>query len=234
MSDDFPHGSLAKLNTKTCTLLINMSADLHLVSKQVISYPLKAIEYAAQPVPFLHEFEKLWAAWDIVTRHMIPEDELLSKPIKLRNCCLFYLGHIPAFLDIHLTRATGDAATKPSYYQHIFERGIDPDVDNPENCHAHSEIPDEWPPVSEILNYQEEVRDRTRSLFHQKSLETNRKLARAMWIGFEHEGRTSPLFKRATAVVIDVCYDQLCTWRHFSTCSCKVIEPCLPALVRIS
>lgn len=159
---------------------------LHLVSRPIFSFPLKVDEYAAHPVPSLHEYEQLWAAWDVVTRCMIPEKELLSKPIKLRNCCLFYLGHIPTFLDIHLTRATGDAATKPSY-NHIFERGIDPDVDNPENCHAHSEIPDEWPPVAEMLDFQEHVRNRTRSLFHVQSLEANRKLGRAMWIAFEHE-----------------------------------------------
>lgn len=164
-----------------------MSADLHLVSKPGFSYPLEPNEYAAQPVPSLHEFEQLWAAWTLVTRRMIPEEDLLSKPIKLRNCCLFYLGHIPAFLDMHLTRATGDAATTPSFYHHIFERGIDPDVDNPENCHAHSEIPDEWPLVGEILDYQERVRNRTRSLFHEIGMEANRKLGRAMWIGFEHE-----------------------------------------------
>ena len=182
----------------------NMSPDLHLVSKRAIAFPLEANEYAAQPVPSLHDFEQLWAAWDIVTRHMIPNQELLSKPIKLRNCCLFYLGHIPTFLDIHLTRATGDAASEPGSYRHIFERGIDPDVDNPENCHAHSEIPDEWPPVSEILEYQERVRDRTRILFHNKGPETNRKLARAMWIGFEHEGEIFPTFPCSTEVFFDV------------------------------
>lgn len=181
-----------------------MSADLHLVSKQAISFPSKPKDYAAQPVPSLHEFEQLWAAWDIVTRHMIPEEELLSKPIKLRNCCLFYLGHIPTFLDIHLTRATGDAATEPSSHRHIFERGIDPDVDNPENCHAHSEIPDEWPPVDEILGYQQRVRNRTRSLLDNRGPETNRKLARAMWIGFEHEGEIPPTFPRPTHAVFDV------------------------------
>ena len=181
-----------------------MSADLHLVSKQAISFPSNPKDYAAQPVPSLLEFEQLWAAWDIVTRHMIPEEELLSKPIKLRNCCLFYLGHIPTFLDIHLTRATGDAATEPSSYRHIFERGIDPDVDNPENCHAHSEIPDEWPPVGEILGYQQRVRNRTRSLFDNRGPETNRKLARAMWMGFEHEGEIPPTFPRPTHAVFDV------------------------------
>lgn len=181
-----------------------MSADLHLGSKQAIPFPSNPKDYAAQPVPSLHEFEQLWAAWDIVTRHMIPEEELLSKPIKLRNCCLFYLGHIPTFLDIHLTRATGDAATEPSSYRHIFERGIDPDVDNPDNCHAHSEIPDEWPPVDEILGYQQRVRNRTRSLLDSSGPETDRKLPRAMWIGFEHEGEIPPTFPRPTHAVFDV------------------------------
>ena len=96
--------------------------------------------YALTPTPSLDEFGKLWAAWDLVTRWMIPEKELLSKPIKLRNCCLFYLGHIPAFLDIHLARATDGILTEPASYRQIFERGIDPDVENPELCHAHSEV----------------------------------------------------------------------------------------------
>jgi len=169
---------------------MDIVTDMHLVSKTTFSYPLKAAEYAAQPVPSLHEFEQLWAAWDVVTRQMIPEQELLSKPIKLRNCCLFYLGHIPAFFDTHLTRATGDAPTNPGYYQKMFERGIDPDVENPEFCHTHSEIPDEWPPVEEILGYQVRVRARARSLYQSETFETDRKLGRAMWIGFEHEGRS--------------------------------------------
>jgi hypothetical protein len=169
-------------------ILTDMATDLHLVSKSTLTIPLKADEYAAQPVPGLQEFESLWAAWDLVTRQMIPEQELLSKPIKLRNCCLFYLGHIPAFFDTHLTRATGDAPTEPSFYHKMFERGIDPDVDNPENCHAHSEIPAEWPPIDEILGYQERVRVRARSLYQEGSAETDRRIGRAMWIGFEHEG----------------------------------------------
>ena len=174
-----------------------MSADLHLLSRPTSAFPLRADEFAGHPVPTLQEFEQLWAAWDVVTRHMIPREDLLSKPIKLRNCCLFYLGHIPAFFDIHLTGATGTMSTKPSFYQKMFERGIDPDVDNPENCHAHSEIPDEWPPIEEILDYSDRVRARARSLLQSKLLEADRKLGRAMWIGFEHEGLELPFISTA-------------------------------------
>lgn len=142
-----------------------------------------------------------------MTKTMVPREELLSKPIKLRNALIFYLGHIPTFLgmfngrtcffpvprlnsrgtDIHLTRALRGKPTDPKYYKQIFERGIDPDVENPEQCHAHSEIPDEWPPLDEILDYSERVRNRARSILEEGSALQNRCLGEALWIGFEHE-----------------------------------------------
>lgn len=118
---------------------------------------------------------------------MIPEEELLEQPIKLRNACIFYLGHIPTFLDIHVTRATRGKPTKPSYYSQIFERGVDPDVDDPEQCHSHSEIPDSWPPASEILDFQARVRDRTRKLYTSGQANSDRRISRALWLAYEHE-----------------------------------------------
>lgn len=138
-------------------------------------------------MPSLSDWQQLWAAWDVVTQDMIPNDELLSKPIKLRNACIFYLGHIPTFLDIHLTRATGQPPTEPRYFQQIFERGIDPDVDNPEFCHDHSEIPDSWPELDDILRFQEAVRERTSSLYASGEAKANRRVSRAIWLAFEHE-----------------------------------------------
>ncbi|KAL8695927.1 MAG: hypothetical protein Q9224_003069 [Gallowayella concinna] len=160
---------------------------LHVLAKPVSVLPKRPEEYATQPVPSLDEFKQLWAKWDIVTQHMIPKDQLLSKPILLRNCCLFYLGHIPTFLDIHLTRATGQGPTEPSSYQMIFERGIDPDVDNPEHCHAHSEIPETWPPVTDIIDYQGRVRSRVEQLFNMGTKSMSQAVGRALWLGFEHE-----------------------------------------------
>ena len=165
-----------------------MSADLHMLSASTFSFSLQAKDYAATAVPTLQEFEQLWAVWDTVTRHMIPKEELLSKPIELRNCCLFYLGHIPAFLDIHLTKATDGIPTDPAIYHQMFERGIDPDVDDPEKCHAHSEIPDTWPPVEKILDFQAKVRSRMISLYKSSRVEEDRTVGRATWLAFEHEG----------------------------------------------
>lgn len=160
---------------------------LNLLARPKVAFPMKPEDYAASPVPSLDDWEAVWAAWDTVTQEMIPKEELLSKPIKLRNACIFYLGHIPTFLDIHLTRATDGKPTEPAYYSQIFERGIDPDVDNPEQCHAHSEVPDDWPPAAEILDFQTSVRMRVRKQYTSGQIDTDRQLRRVMWLGYEHE-----------------------------------------------
>ena len=170
------------------TDIMMSTPDIHMLCKPNFSFSLDPGQYARSPVPSLEEFEQLWVAWGMATRDMIPNEELHSRPINLRNCCLFYLGHIPTFLDMHLTRATNGEPTEPKDYPRIFERGIDPDVENPELCHAHSEIPDTWPALEDILTFQEQVRKRARELYRTGKPEFDRKLGRAMWIAFEHEG----------------------------------------------
>jgi formylglycine-generating enzyme required for sulfatase activity len=118
---------------------------------------------------------------------MIPEEELLSKPIKLRNECIFYLGHIPTFMDIHVARATDGKPSDPAYFWQIFERGVDPDVEDPTQCHAHSEVPEEWPPLETVLSFQETVRNKVKALYISGEAESNGRVSRALWIGFEHE-----------------------------------------------
>ncbi|KAI1265542.1 C-type lectin protein [Xylariaceae sp. FL1019] len=161
---------------------------LHLLTKEdSLSFSLNPKVYARESTPLVSDWASLWAVWTNVTQQMLPTDELLDKPIKLRNACIFYLGHIPAFLDIQLTKATKSSPTSPGSYHSIFERGIDPDVDNPEHCHAHSEIPDEWPEVNEILNYQHRVKERLLSLYADGAEHIRRDVARAIWLAFEHE-----------------------------------------------
>lgn len=143
--------------------------------------------YAASALPTFGDWEGLWAAWDTVTRCMISQEELLDKPIKLRNACIFYLGHTPTFMDIQLTKTTKQPPTEPKHFATIFERGIDPDVDNPDHCHAHSEVPDEWPAVEDILAYQTRVRQRLQSLYENGAAGIPRIVARGIWVSFEHE-----------------------------------------------
>lgn len=63
----------------------------------------------------------MWTAWDFITRRLIPDHMLFQKPIDLRHICLFYLGHIPTFLDIHLSRLLEEPHTEPEEFKYIFE-----------------------------------------------------------------------------------------------------------------
>ncbi|CCG81205.1 Putative uncharacterized protein [Taphrina deformans PYCC 5710] len=137
------------------------------------------------PVPTLEEWSELWKLWDVITMEMVPREMLESKPIDLRNPCIFYVGHIPTFLDIHLSRVGNGRYLNPAYTQ-IFERGIDPDVDDPSQCHDHSSLPDKWPDLSEMLSFRDQVRKRLRDVYASGSI-NDRKVARAVFTVYEHE-----------------------------------------------
>ncbi|CEJ90084.1 hypothetical protein VHEMI05890 [[Torrubiella] hemipterigena] len=160
---------------------------LHMLQRTNLPFRKLPAQYAPESLPTIADWEALWEVWDIVTRRMLPDAELEEKPIKLRNACIFYLGHIPTFLDIQIHKVTKLPPTEPASYYQIFERGIDPDVDNPEHCHAHSIIPDDWPPVTEILEYQNRVRQRLVSLYEGGQDNIARDIGRGIWVGFEHE-----------------------------------------------
>ncbi|KAF2859265.1 DUF323 domain protein [Piedraia hortae CBS 480.64] len=151
-----------------------------------LTFSDKPEKYAKNPLPSLHDWQQLWTLWDTVTRQMIPEKELYRKPIDLRNSCIFYVGHIPTFVDLKLTETIGGQPT-PHEFAKIFERGIDPDVDDPTHCHSHSEIPDEWPALQSILEFQSNVRERIISLYTSGQAYENRRAARGLWLGYEHE-----------------------------------------------
>ncbi|KAJ7076893.1 C-type lectin protein [Mycena belliarum] len=145
-------------------------------------------------IPSVDEWKALWAAWDLVTLEMIPPSMLHQKPIDLRHKCLFYIGHIPTFLDMLLSKAIGGEATEPKYFWKIFERGIDPHVDDPDHCHNHSEVPErdeEWPSLETILSFRTGVRRRLFALYEdlengKRSLTRN--IARTLVMTLEHEG----------------------------------------------
>ncbi|KAI0755095.1 hypothetical protein C8Q80DRAFT_1094925 [Daedaleopsis nitida] len=144
-------------------------------------------------IPTVEEWNDMWAAWDFVTRQMIPPSMLFEKPIDLRHICLFYCGHIPAFLSIHLSRLLQEPDTEPVEFKYIFERGIDPNVDDPTQCHPHSEVPqrdEDWPSVSSILQYQDRVRARVTNLYRDidaGKITLTRKIARVLFMTYEHE-----------------------------------------------
>lgn len=104
---------------------------------------------------------------------------------------MFYVGHIPAFRDIHLARYFNEPLTEPAHFADIFERGIDPCVDDPNTItHWHSEVPKEeacWPTLQEITAYEASVRDRVRKVYAEHEGRWTTKLARVLMMTFEHE-----------------------------------------------
>jgi hypothetical protein len=68
-------------------------------------------------LPSMEDWHNMWAVWDFITLRMIPPAMLLQKPIDLRHICLFYLGHIPTFLDIHLSRLLDEPHTDPQEFK---------------------------------------------------------------------------------------------------------------------
>ncbi|KAF9501797.1 hypothetical protein BDN71DRAFT_1500819 [Pleurotus eryngii] len=151
------------------------------------SFPTKA------NIPNLEEWKKIWAAWDLVTLGMTPSSMLHQKPIDLRHKCLFYIGHIPTFLDMLLSKSIGGGASEPQYFWKIFERGIDPHVDDPDHCHNHSEVPEkdeDWPTIELIMSFRDAVRARLAKLYAE--LESGaraltRNIARTLVMTIEHE-----------------------------------------------
>ncbi|KAJ1923016.1 hypothetical protein IWQ60_006138 [Tieghemiomyces parasiticus] len=160
---------------------------------------------AHHAVPTRAEWEAMWAYWDTAIRRMVPREHLDAQPIPLRLPFVFYLGHIPAFVDLRLARALGVSPVRDAEFTRYFERGIDPDIQNPNQCHTHSPLPTEWPAVESLLDYDEEVRQRIREVLDRyevpadpslevgtaptgisKSLAIPGLVARSLWMGYEH------------------------------------------------
>ncbi|KAH9480612.1 Ergothioneine biosynthesis protein 1 [Psilocybe cubensis] len=147
------------------------------------------LSYSPFGVPSREEWNELWSCWDFITRQMIPSSMLYQKPIDLRHICLFYLGHIPTFLDIHLSKLLQQPHTEPE----SFKRGIDPDVDDPTECHPHSEVPikdEDWPSPINIVKFQASVRARLMRLYDDIDsgrITLTRKIGRVLFMTLEHE-----------------------------------------------
>ena len=133
---------------------------------------------------------------DLIFETMIPANEHLSRPIALRHPFIFYMGHLPGFRDIQLSRALDEPVTSPTRFAEIFERGMDPCVENPTICHAHSAVPDRWPDATEVKAYRDATRERLRKV-HAKFTSVSAtpapdaaelsKISRILWMVYEHD-----------------------------------------------
>lgn len=91
-------------------------------------------------------------------------------PISLRMPFLFYMGHLPAFASNKLLLQPGghDLRVNP-HFDHIFSRGIDPDVVDPSKCHDHPDAPAAWPTWPDVCHYRDTIRLQINTLFAAQS-----------------------------------------------------------------
>lgn len=77
----------------------------------------------------------------------------------------------------------------------MFERGIDPNMEDPSKVHAHSVVPtkmEDWPAVEEIVEYRDRVRARLQGVYEEKldgrdKQEIDLRLVRVLQMVYEHE-----------------------------------------------
>ncbi|KAL8669098.1 MAG: hypothetical protein Q9168_006300 [Polycauliona sp. 1 TL-2023] len=94
---------------------------------------------------------------------------------------------VPTWPEFQASWSAWDAVTNMIQEDELLSQPIR-DVDNPALCHAHSERPDSWPPMNEILDYQAKVRARVKALLSERDEGIHRdRVGRALWLGFEHE-----------------------------------------------
>ncbi|HEX2928270.1 MAG TPA: SUMF1/EgtB/PvdO family nonheme iron enzyme [Candidatus Binatia bacterium] len=103
------------------------------------------------------KFSAAWARTDEIF-DIVPTNEILTTPIVWRHPFIFYVGHLPAFSWNQICEGILNWKSFNPYFDDLFCRGMDPDVDTGE-CHWHPEAPYEWPGVSEVVEYRNNVRD---------------------------------------------------------------------------
>jgi ergothioneine biosynthesis protein EgtB len=103
-------------------------------------------------------FAALWARTDRLFA-IVTSDAMLARPILLRNPLIFYLGHLPAFAWNHIGRGVLGRPAFNANFDEMFDRGIDPDVDDPSQCHDHPPAPAQWPDLGDVLEYRDRVRE---------------------------------------------------------------------------
>ncbi|KAI7866528.1 hypothetical protein BDF14DRAFT_1743578 [Spinellus fusiger] len=204
--------SLSKLNSSNesidCTICQqDRDASYNMEIRERLQANMES-KYWPSNIPSLYEWQQLWKAWDTVVGMITHTPGMLHEnPIYLRHPFIFYLGHIPAFLDIQLSRNQVDMAihpgsklTEPVWFAEIFERGIDPDLEDITVCNPHSKVPtqeSDWPSLEAIINYKKVVCHRLERLlleweseFYQSQdwpASVTRKAVRVMNMTFEHE-----------------------------------------------
>ena len=102
-------------------------------------------------------FIAAWARSDAIF-DIVGSEGMHSQPIVWRHPFIFYVGHLPAFSWNQICGGILEWKSFNRYFDDLFCRGIDPDVDTGE-CHWHPEVPEAWPTLAQTIQYRDKVRD---------------------------------------------------------------------------
>lgn len=113
--------------------------------------------------PALASVETVWRMADQLFDNDVTPAHALTKPITLRMPFVFYLGHLSSFASNSLLSTLSPRPKVNTKFDHLFSRGIDPNVDDPTQCHDHPAPPPEWPAWHEVVSYRDAVRAAVRA-----------------------------------------------------------------------
>jgi len=102
------------------------------------------------------QFRATWTRTDAIFA-LLSEREICARPIVWRHPFIFYVGHLPAFSWNQICGALLKWRSFNPYFDEVFCRGMDPDIDTGE-CHWHPEAPPEWPDLATTIDYRDRVR----------------------------------------------------------------------------
>ncbi len=105
---------------------------------------------------FRERFLGAWKRSDLIF-DIVGSKAMLSAPIVWRHPFIFYVGHLPAFSWNQICGGILGWKSYNPYFDDLFCRGIDPDVDTGE-CHWHPDVPEEWPSLDATGAYRDKVR----------------------------------------------------------------------------
>lgn len=121
--------------------------------------------------------EALKRCWEDTEALYTQIDDWLEQPIDLRHPFAFYYGHVAAFLRLKVA-----PSANPNPMDITFSRGIDPNVLDPSCCHAHPEVPNEWPSPTDLQTYVGSIREEVMQL-----IETGQYKMESLAMSLEHE-----------------------------------------------
>ena len=136
--------------------------------------------------------ERLLAAWkrSDALFALVGTGQTFAKPIVWRHPFIFYIGHLPAFSWNQVCGGILNWPSFNSYFDELFCRGIDPDIDTGE-CHWHPEVPDRWPSLGATQEYRDKVRlallDSTEAIAYCRSTDLLAQGGRVFELILEHE-----------------------------------------------